>query len=150
MNKLLIALAALGIGAYVPHAAAEATGVEAQRQPSREQKREAKEIPQTLILRVNAVTGAVEAAHVKEALPPRKAAHLELDGIEFTPVTADTVQAGLTTQAFSWSFWFPSFWSRPAYGYNNYNYYYRSYYNYGYSGWNYYYYGWPYSGYYWW
>ena len=150
MNKLLIALAALGIGAYVPHASAQVSDVEAEKQPSQEQKREGKAIPQTLVIRVNQATGAVEAAHVKRALPPQKSTHAQIADLEFTPVTADTNLTGVGAEAINWSFWFPSFWSRPAYGYYNYNYYYRSYYSYPYSSWNYYYYGWPYSGYYWW
>ncbi len=152
--RILMTLAAAVAAFTMTHvspASANEAGVETMaRKPSKKQVELAKDLPGTLILRVNNVTGQVEAAHVKERLGKQRLASLAVDESLFVPVDPSNMveqnAAGeVDTRAIGWIFSFLNgLWNYPYYSYSNYDYYYSNYYSYPSSGWNYHYYNWPY------
>jgi hypothetical protein len=111
-----------------------------------EQVQAAKDLPATLVIRVNNDTKAVEVLHSKALLPAEQAS---VEAISKQTFTKMDVKSGMTgeldrdSSKSSWYFCWPSFnWYYPSYSYYGYSYNYSSYYNYSYSNYSYYYYGW--------
>lgn len=115
---------------------------------------------QTIVVRVNTVTGAVEKAELAGTLSETDAQAVAASAnLEFAAVPAQNIRGELDREAgaSSWYWWCPTYYS---YGYNyytpyyntgfyNYGYYYSGYYSYSYYNYNYYYYR-PYGYYGWW
>ena len=109
----------------------------------------AKDLPATLVMRTNIKTGAVEVAHLKDALSETQLSEGEAAKMAFTEVKVDEKYDAVAfneldtdNSRVSWYFYFGY---TPYYGYGyGYNYYYYP--TYAYYGYNYSYY--PYYGYY--
>jgi hypothetical protein len=111
-----------------------------------EQVQAAKDLPATLVIRVNEQTKAVEVLHSKEKLAADQTQAAALSKAAFKKMD---VKSGMTgeldrdSSKSSWYFCWPSYnWYYPAYYYYGYTYSYSSYYYYNYGGYGYYYYGW--------
>jgi hypothetical protein len=110
----------------------------------------AKDLPATLVMRVNATTKAVEVLHLKDKLPADSSAQslVLAHTNEFQAADLNAKVTGELDQdssRSSWYFYYPTYnWYYPTYYYSGYNYYYQPYYNYYYGGYNYYYCGWRY------
>ena len=113
----------------------------------------AKDLPATLVMRVNAKTGEVSAFHSNEKLSADAKMVQTLANEQFAPVDVHAQVAGQavgeldkSSSTSSWYFCFPSFnWYYPSYYYGGFNYGYTPYYNYGWGGYNYYFYRWNYG-----
>lgn len=108
----------------------------------------AKDLPATLVIRVNEASKEVSVMHSQEKLAADQATFSKV--VEAPFMKMDVKQgvnaAGELDQsssASSWYFCWPTYnWAYPTYYYYGYSYNYSSYYSYSYGGYAYYYYGW--------
>lgn len=109
-----------------------------------EQLKASKELPQTLVVRKNDVTGEVQVMHSAEKLSGT-ADQSVVTSSNFVKVDASQVVTGELDQdssRSSWYFCFNNGWNYPQYNYWGYNYNYNYYSGYSWGGWNYSYYRW--------
>ena len=112
----------------------------------------AKDLPATLVVRINKTTNAVEVMNTKNILKKESINPAQMAAKTFVPMNGKEKISGTEldgdSSSSSWYFGFPSFnFFSPSYYYGGYNYGYTPYYNYGYGNYNYYYYSNPYCGY---
>jgi hypothetical protein len=114
-----------------------------------EQIQLAKDLPATLVMRVNDKTKEVSVLHMDAKLEATEASKALLANAQFKAVDVKSGVRGELDQDSSSSSWYFCFnnynWSYPTYYYYGYNYNYSSYYNYSYGGYSWYYYRWGYS-----
>ena len=112
------------------------------------QQRMAKDLPRTLVVRVNDKTGEVAVLHSEKVLAQE--AKLNLDDAKFVSVNSQGMRSELDRDSSTsgWYFYwynysyYSNYYYYPAYYYGGYNYYYRPYYNYYWNNCNYYWYRW--------
>ncbi len=116
----------------------------------------AKDLPATLVMRVDQKTGAIQALHSMTKLPADAQSVQGIAAQTFSPVDVKTQVAGRpageldqSSSTSSWYFCFSNYnWFAPSYYYGGYNYGYTPYFNYGFGGYNYSFYSWNYGGWY--
>jgi len=158
MNKLVktsLFAAALALTATMTTVSAHAGELDNEKSVTNQQVQLAKDLPATLVMRVDQKTGAIQAFHSSLKLPASAEAIQKVSAQTFAPVDLKGQVAGRAvgeldraSSSSSWYFCFPNYnWYTPSYYYGGYNYGYSPYYNYGYGGYNYYFYSWNYYGY---
>ena len=159
MKKLIsssIFAAAVAITATFTAISAHAGELDNEKSVTNQQIQMAKDLPATLVMRVDQKTGAVQALHSIAKLPADAAAIQAIAGQTFAPVDLKAQVAGRpvgeldqSSSSSSWYFCFPQYnWFAPSYYYGGFNYGYTPYFNYGFGGYNYSFYRWNYGGWY--
>ncbi len=131
-----------------------AKALEMDQQPSREQIELSRDLPTTLIVRVNNQTQQVEVAHVYDRLDTDAQTRSSVTKKKMKKMSVKDKMRGKARrggepQFSSWLFGFNLLnWLSPTYYYSGYSYPYSSYYSYPYNDYTYYYYSYPYGSWY--
>lgn len=154
MKKIVLLLALLGLVSSTGYAAS--TDELNRDEEIAQQELLHKDLPKTVVMRVNTETNAVEVMHSMEALEATASTEAELEGItgsNFVAMNPQTDRHQLDTDTSKSSFYFyyrnpwahryyrgyNYGWGYPNYYYGGYNYTYFPYYAYSYRNWSYYY-----------
>lgn len=101
-----------------------------------------RDLPQTVIVRVDEKTGAAAVVELKEALAADVSALAQLPATEFKAIAPTTGELDRTSSSSSWYVWYNyGYYYAPTYYYWGYNYSYSNYYYCNWAGYNYYWYG---------
>jgi hypothetical protein len=147
-NEMKTMLLSAALGLVFANTALAAPGELDRETPvSIEQARLAKDLPQTLVVRVNSATGETQVLHSKTLLAQDSASAQAVIGGKFTQLSKSQRpqnELDRDSSTSSWYFscqpWYGGYY--PTYQYYGYSYSYSYYYGYAYAGWNYSYYRW--------
>ncbi len=149
--RFLSTLAALGAALTLAQASV-ATAGELDNEASVTNKAQlGKDLPATLVVRVNNKTKAVEVLHTNQKLSKSATSKAQMAKAEFVAMgLQDKMHASeldRDSSSSSWYFCFPNYnWYQPSYYYSGYQYSYSNYWSYNYGGYSYNYYSNPYWG----
>jgi hypothetical protein len=108
-----------------------------------EQAARAKELPGTVVVRVNEKTGEAAVLETSAALSVDDAGKNALLGAEFKALPKVAAELDQSSSTSSWFGWYPrGYYRAPVYYYAGYNYAYRTYYSYSWYGYSWYWYRW--------
>lgn len=149
LSSVLVAAFALTIGF-----SAQSSELDNEASITNHQIQLSKDLPATVVVRVNAATDEIEVLHSEDELAADPSSLETLRDAEFVKIDKNAKIAGeldRDSSSSSWYFWFNySNWYYPTYSYYGYNYGYTPYYSYNWGGYNYYYCRWNYRyGWYW-
>ncbi len=101
-----------------------------------------RDLPQTVLVRIDAKTGAAAVVELKEALAADASAIAKLSETQFKAIAPATGELDQTSSSSSWYAWYNyGYYYAPTYYYYGYSYSYSNYYSCYWGGYNYYWYG---------